>query len=247
MGSPYAMLLHSVGYDIKKDNTFTQEEGAIQCFTTKFKNDEYLASFRSPFNSKNNMGYLHNIHCDKMVRYFDFSDEIIAVNMIGTDFQDRNNGSDQDSDGIYTTNQADIVNYAKYCYLNYPTIVNNIPKENKTYDNTLLNYAKIDNMLASAQLAIGEASNLAQLALTYQYNFEDNKYNNYVCILSVLAQVAIDNAKRKFDIDLNKCISIYDCYVFCQCELARYSFCYLSLTRMSRQRLRDTIVEWRFF
>lgn len=204
VGSPYAMLLYSVGDDIKKDDTFKQEEDAIQCYTTRFNNNEFLACFRNPFNSKNNMGYLHNVHSDKMTKYFDFSDEIIAVNMIGTDFQDRNNGSDQDSDQIYTTNQKDIVSYAKYCYLNYPTIVNNIPKENKTYDNTLLNYARIDNMLASAQLAIGEASNLAQLALTYNYNFEDSKYDDYVCILSVLAQVAIDNAKRKFDIDLNK-------------------------------------------
>jgi len=204
VGSPYAMLLYSVGDDIKKDDTFKQEEGTIQCFTTRFANNEYLASFRSPFNSKNNMGYLHNVYSDKMFRYFDFSDEIVAVNMIGTDFQDRNNGSDQDSDGIYTTNQLDIVNYAKFCYLNYPTIVNNIPVEKKTYDNTLLNYAKIDNILASAQMDIGEASNLAQLALTYNYNFKDSKYDDYVCILSVLAQVAIDNAKRKFDIDLNK-------------------------------------------
>ena len=31
----------------------------------------------------------------------------------------------------------------------------------------------------------------------------DEKYGNYVCILSVLAQVAIDNAKRRFDIDLS--------------------------------------------
>ena len=204
VGSPYAMLLHSVGMDVEKDDTFKQEQGTIQCFTTRFEKDEYLASFRNPFNSKNNMGYLHNVHSDKIIKYFDFSDEIIAINMIGTDFQDRNNSSDQDSDSIYTTNQADIVNYAKHCYLNYPTIVNNIPQEKKTYDNTLLNYAKIDNILASAQLAIGEASNLAQLALTYQYNFKDNKYNDYVCILSVLAQVAIDNAKRKYDIDLNK-------------------------------------------
>lgn len=204
VGSPYAMLLYSIGNNVEEDDTFKQENGTIQCFTTRFKKGEYLASFRNPFNSKNNMGYLHNIHSNKIIKYFDFSDEIIAINMIGTDFQDRNNSSDQDSDSIYTTNQVDIVNYAKYCYLNYPTIVNNIPQEKKTYDNTLLNYAKIDNILASAQLAIGEASNLAQLALTYQYNFEDNKYNDYVCILSVLAQVAIDNAKRKYDIDLNK-------------------------------------------
>lgn len=80
--------------------------------------------------------------------------------------------------------------------------MNNIPKEKNNYSNTLINYSNIDNNLAAAQLAIGESSNLAQVCLTYTYNFDDQKYIDYVCILSVLAQVAIDNAKRRFDIDL---------------------------------------------
>ena len=63
-------------------------------------------------------------------------------------------------------------------------------------------YAAIDNKLAESQTDIGESSNLAQIAQTYDYNFEDPKYSDYVCILSVLAQVAIDNAKRRFDIEL---------------------------------------------
>ena len=110
--------------------------------------------------------------------------------------------ADQDSDSIYTTNQEDITNYAKYCYLTYPTIVNNIPKEGKQYSNTMLNYSAIDNSIASSRMAIGESSNVAQIALTYSYNFDDEKYVDYVCILSVLAQVAIDSAKRRFDIDI---------------------------------------------
>jgi len=112
--------------------------------------------------------------------------------------------TDQDSDSIYTTNQSDIVKYARHCYLNYPTIVNNIPKEIKKYDNTLLNYAKIDNLLSASQTIIGESSNLAQIALSYSYNFNDEKYKNAVSILSVLAQVAIDSSKRRFDVDLVK-------------------------------------------
>lgn len=64
-------------------------------------------------------------------------------------------------------------------------------------------FAEVDNKLAAAQLAIGESSNLAQLCLTYTYNYDNPKYYEYACILSVLAQIAIDNAKRKFDIDLN--------------------------------------------
>lgn len=110
--------------------------------------------------------------------------------------------ADQDSDSGYTTNQPDIVEHARQCYLNYPTIKNNIPKEKNVYGKTMDDYANIDNNLAKSQLDIGESSNLAQLAQTYACNFDDQKYIDYVCILSVLAQVAIDNAKRRFDIDL---------------------------------------------
>ena len=204
VGSPYAMLLHSVGEDVNKDTTFCPEAGCIQCYTGRFNDGEYLAEFRSPFNSKNNMGYLHNTYHPYFEKYFDFGKQIIAINMIGTDFQDRNNGSDQDSDSLYVTNNPQIVEYAGYCYANYPTIVNNIPKEKNSYSMSLENYAAIDNNLAAAQLAIGESSNLAQVCLTYTYNFPDQKYQDYVCILSVLAQVAIDNAKRRFDIDLTE-------------------------------------------
>lgn len=65
-------------------------------------------------------------------------------------------------------------------------------------------YAKMDNALASSQLDIGESSNLAQLAQTYMCNFDDDKYNDYVCVLSVIAQAAIDNSKRRYDIDITK-------------------------------------------
>lgn len=203
VGSPYAMLLHSVGESIYNDPTFKTEDDCIQVWTNRFEDGEYLAEFRNPFNSRNNLGYVHNVKHEYFDKYFNFGNLIIAVNMIGTDFQDRNNGSDQDSDSCYTTNQIDIVKHAKYCYKNYPTIVNNIPPEKISYDNTMDNFAKVDNSLAAAQLAIGESSNLAQLCLTYTYNFEDRIFYDYVCILSVIAQVAIDNAKRKYDIDLS--------------------------------------------
>ena len=57
IGSPYAMLLHSIGEDIENDNTFVKENNTIQCYTERFDNGEYLAFFRSPFNSKNNLLY----------------------------------------------------------------------------------------------------------------------------------------------------------------------------------------------
>lgn len=204
VGNPYGMLMHAVGLNAEDDPTFNTEDDAIQCWTSRFENGEYLAGFRSPFNSRNNIDYLHNVYSDEMDKYFIFAAEIIAVNMVNTDFQDRNNGSDQDSDSLYVTNNAAVVASAKKSYNSYPTIVNNIPKQTNHYHNTLKEFAKVDNNLAAAQLAIGESSNLAQLALTYTYNLDDDKFDDYVCILSVLAQCAIDNAKRAYAVNLVK-------------------------------------------
>lgn len=91
-GSPYAMLLHSVGEDTNKDDTFYTEDDSIQCYTKRFDDGEYLAAFRSPFNSRNNLTYLHNKYNEKFDKYFDMGEQIIFVNLIETDFQDRNNG-----------------------------------------------------------------------------------------------------------------------------------------------------------
>ena len=207
VGSPYAMLLYGATGNpdiIKEDKTLVKEKGTIQCYTERFDFDERLAFFRSPFNSKNNLTYLHNANSDLIKKYFKLGRCVVAVNMIETDFQDRNNGSDQDSDSGYTTNQKYIVEHAKKCYYEYPTIVNNIPKQSKVYRDCMEDYALIDNGLANSALAIGTSSNLAQIAQTYSYNFDDEKYDNYACILAVIAQVAIDSAKRSFDIDVNE-------------------------------------------
>lgn len=205
VGSPYAMLLYAATGEedsVDNDNTFFVEPGTIQCYTERFNSGEHLAFFRSPFNSQNNLTYLHNTYHKNLKKYFNLGKQCIAVNLNGTDFQDRNNGADQDSDSGYTTNQPDIVQHAKKCYSDHHTIVNLIPRDSKKYNRSMDEYALIDNNLANSQLDIGLSSNLAQIARTYSCNFNDEKYVDYVCILSVLAQVAIDNAKRRFDIDL---------------------------------------------
>ena len=96
VGSPFAMLLAAVGDDVNKDDSLLREDGCIQCYTERFEDGEYLAGFRSPFNSRNNLDYLHNHYDERFKKYFTFGPQIIAINMIGTDAQDRNNGSDQD-------------------------------------------------------------------------------------------------------------------------------------------------------
>ena len=210
VGSPYAMLLHAVGeLDVNNpiDPTFNTEDEAIQCYTERFNEDEYLACMRSPFNSTANLSAVHNIYHVYLARYFNLGRLVIAVNCIGTDWQCRNNGADQDGDTVYTTNQSNIVEHAKYCYTHIPTVVNNIPQNKKTYTNNLLEYANVDNLLAHSQRAIGESSNIAQICLTYTYNNNDRKFQDYADILAVIAQICIDSTKKAYDIDLSKEIS----------------------------------------
>lgn len=91
-GNPYALLLYTVGEDWTKDPCFKQERETIQCYTTRFNDGEYLCGIRSPQNSPNNICYLKNTYSKEMQKYFPFSENIVAVNCIGTDLQDRTNG-----------------------------------------------------------------------------------------------------------------------------------------------------------
>ena len=209
-GNPYALLLYSVGEDWRDDPTLQKEDGCIQCYTPRFSSGEYLGTFRNPHNSPNNVCYMHNTYSKYFERYFAFSNNIMAVNCIETDVQDRCNGEDFDSDFNLVTNHPTIVRCAKKCYEEYPTIVNALQEDGKTYCNTKTDYANMDNKFSGSQMGIGWSSNLAQLAMTYYWTEmakdepDENKlkelYDNFV-ILSVLAQLIIDGCKRTYEIN----------------------------------------------
>lgn len=208
-GNPYGLLLYAAGADYTKDPTLVYEEGCVQCYTSRFE-DEYLAAFRNPHNSPNNICYFHNVKHEFMLKYFDFSQNIVAVNCIHTDIQDRANGMDEDSDFMLVTNQRNMTKIAKECYLHYPTIVNALKESNLTYRNTKTDYADMDNKFSKSRMGIGYSSNLAQLAMTYYWTELNQDVPNperlkelYDCfiILSVLAQVIIDGCKREYEID----------------------------------------------
>ncbi len=208
-GNPYALLLYAVGEDWQKDPTLQKETGVIQCYTNRFKDKEYLAAFRNPHNSPNNVCYMHNVYSDELQKYFQFSPNIIAINCIETDIQDRANGMDEDSDFMLVTNHPTIVKCAKKCYDEYPTIVNALKESGVTYHNTKTDYAHMDNKFSGSKMGIGWSSNLAQLAMTYYWTEQskDNPdteklgelYDNFI-ILSVLAQIIIDGCKREYEI-----------------------------------------------
>lgn len=209
-GNPYALLLYSVGEDWHNDHTLNKENGCIQCYTSRFQDDQYLAAFRNPHNSPNNVCYMHNVYSDELQRYFQFSPNIVAINCIGTDVQDRANGMDEDSDFMLFTDHTTVVECARTCYEEYPTVVNALKESGITYNNTKSDYAKMDNKFSGSKMGIGWSSNLAQLAMSYYWTEKRKEnpnqqklqdlYDNFI-ILSVLAQVIIDGCKREYEIN----------------------------------------------
>lgn len=209
VGNPYYMLQVTVLDKLpESDITLPALNKGVSVYTKRFEHNEELVAFRNPHNAPNNIQLLKNNRENLIDTYFNFSKNIIAANLIKTDWQDRLNGADQDSDFILTTNNKEIVKSVKenvFCKNNrYNTIVNKIPQMKKKYTNTLTNYAIIDNLLSKGKWDIGTTSNLAQVYLSEFANssYKNNEYHDGVIILSVLAQVAIDNSKRQYDIDV---------------------------------------------
>lgn len=217
VGNPYLMLLHTVGqvkvdskgYVSTADETLPVSVDSITVYTKRFEDKEELSAFRNPHNAPNNIALFKNNRSKLMDKYFNFSKNIIAVNLIETELQALANGLDQDSDFMFTTNDKNIVKVVKekvFRHEDYPCIVNCIKEKKKKYINTIENKALIDNSLAVGKLDTGTSSNQAQIAMSLFANsdYKDKELLDCVIILSVLAQVSIDNAKRQYDVKLNK-------------------------------------------
>lgn len=208
MDNPVALLMRAVGEDPLKEGCFKVLDDGVQCYTPRFKDGERIAAFRSPHNSPNNILHLYNVYPDKLLKYFpNIGNNVIVFNAIGTDTQCRLSGHDCDSDFVYATNQKELVDLARTAYTDYPTITNMIQEVGESeYHFTLEDYAKMDNKIADAQIAIGTSTDIAQLALSYYYdgNMENKELEDCFIILSVIGQVSIDLAKKEFDIDVNQ-------------------------------------------
>ena len=211
IGSPYIMLLHAVGKvpnvdcvvpEDYQDETLPISKDYISVYAPLFDDQEHLASFRNPHNSPNNLGYNRNYKHPLMTKYFNFNNNIMAVNLLHTEEQDLKNGEDQDSDFCYVTNNRVAVLSAQRVFRKFPCIVNDINQDKRPWENNIESLIEIDNELAKSKFDIGLSSNLAQLAMSWYWKDKSSDLGEIVCIMSVLAQCAIDNSKRKYDVNI---------------------------------------------
>lgn len=208
-GNPLEILMKVTGQDFMRNCCFKIRDGGVECYTAgRFLDTERLAAFRSPHNAPNNILHMYNVSPPQLVEYFPaLGGNVLVVNGIGTDIQQRCNGMDYDSDAVFVTAQKDIVGLAERAYYDFPTIVNSVGKSgSSSYSNDMVSYAAMDSAIAGQQDAVGMASNAAQLALSYYYDGgqESEALRDVFIINSVLAQLAIDSAKKSFNIDIQK-------------------------------------------
>ena len=198
-GNGTELLKYLAGEDIASE----LRPGQIRC--ERFENGVKLLCARSPHITMGNLYCAENVLGSGIWDYFDLGENIVCVNAIGENIQQRLNGCDYDSDTMLITDDALLVNAAERYNGFFKVPVCNIKAEGKT-EQTL---SELDHDTSVNK--IGEIVNLSQklnsILWDELYNGADKReilsvYED-ICKLAVLSGLEIDKAKRSFE---NVCI-----------------------------------------
>lgn len=207
---PELLLALSGEFDIhNKDNqSLILGKGEIAC--KKFKNGEKLVCARSPHITMGNLYCATNNLSNSIWDYFDLGENIVCVNAIDENIQQRLNGCDYDSDAMLITNARLIVETAFKQKDKFKVPVCSIKSDGKKKPSlSELDYNTSENK-------IGHIVNLSQKLNSILWDKLNGglDYENIqgiyedVCKLAVLSGVEIDKAKRAYDkVNVSKEIS----------------------------------------
>ena len=194
-GNGTELLKYLAGEDIASE----LKPGQIRC--ERFEDGAKLLCARSPHITMGNLYCAENVLGGGIWDYFDFGENIVCVNAIGENIQQRLNGCDYDSDTMLITDDALLVNAAERYTGFFKVPVCNIKAEGKT-EQTL---SELDHDTSVNK--IGEIVNLSQklnsILWDELYNGADEReilsvYED-ICKLAVLSGLEIDKAKRSVE------------------------------------------------
>ena len=186
-------------YLASEDFTSELKPGQIRC--ERFGNGTKLLCARSPHITMGNLYCVENALSGGIWDYFDLGENIVCVNSIGENIQQRLNGCDYDSDTMLITDDKLLVNAAARYKDFFKVPVGNIKAEEKT-EQTL---SKLDHDTSVNK--IGEIVNLSQKLNSILWDelhksAEKGKILSIyedICKLAVLSGLEIDKAKRSFE------------------------------------------------
>ena len=189
----------------------TSELKKGQIYSKRFVNGTKLLCARSPHITMGNLYCVENNLDGGIWNYFDLGNNIVCVNAIGENVQQRLNGCDYDSDTMLVTDDKLLVETAEKYKDFFKVPVCEIETAGKT-DQTL---AELDH--DTSENKIGEIVNLSQKLNSIIWNEIHHgapkekilEIYNDVCKLAVLSGLEIDKAKRAFDnVNVGKELSV---------------------------------------
>ena len=175
------------------------KKGQIRC--ARFENGAKLLCARSPHITMGNLYAVENNLDGEIWNYFDLGKNIVCVNAIGENIQQRLNGCDYDSDSMLITDDKLLVETAERYKEQFKVPVCGISSMSKS-GQTL---SELDH--DTSENKIGEIVNLSQKLNSIIWNEMHSGapkekildiYND-VCKLAVLSGLEIDKAKRAYD------------------------------------------------
>ena len=214
-GNPYEYLNYII---LDKNNkplfdkdhpTSLLNEGEISC--SFFDEDEELIGSRAPHTTMGNVLYTKNKILREVDKYFNLTKQIVVVDAINNNIQQRLSGCDYDSDSLLLSNNEILVEAAKTVVKKFKvpcTGFNSTNKKMKVLSadkriNLLLNLHTIDTEISNN--VVGKIVNLSQLLNSHLWNkyAKDKRYNYnnlyaQIAILAILSGTDIDSAKRSF-------------------------------------------------
>lgn len=175
------------------------KKGQIRC--ARFENGTKLLCARSPHITMGNLYSVENNLDGEIWNYFDLGKNIVCVNAIGENIQQRLNGCDYDSDSMLITDDKLLVETAERYKEQFKVPVCGISSMSKS-GQTL---SELDH--DTSENKIGEIVNLSQKLNSIIWNEMHGgapnekilEIYNDVCKLAVLSGLEIDKAKRAYD------------------------------------------------
>lgn len=194
-GNGTELLKYIAGEEI----TSELEQGQIR--SALFPNKAKLLCARSPHITMGNLYLVENNLDGDIWDYFDLGDNIVCVNAINENIQQRLNGCDYDSDSMLITDNEILIKAATEFYNEFKVPVCNIQSVTKA------NQPLYELDYNTSVNKVGEIVNLSQKLNTLLWDMVIKGYLNEetdeiyfdVCKLAVLSGIEIDKAKRAYD------------------------------------------------
>ena len=206
LGNPYEFLVATIDKSYEPAKPLLLGDGEV--YTKRFDDGEELLGARNPHITMGNLFLAKNKKCEEIDEYFNLTDDIVCVNAIGSNLQQRLNGCDYDSDTMLVTNDEILIDGVKLCYEDlYVPVCKVDPVGKAEYSSSAVDLARLDRAIAENE--IGNIINLSQfLNCLFWHRLKEGEYLDNlkplyreICKLAVLSGMEIDKAKRLYDVD----------------------------------------------